>query len=92
MEWLEQAAQLCLVLGFCGGVFNYIVIRPLNDSIKALGEIVNDLRSDLKYNNERLNQLEGAIDRIEKAVVTAHARIDKFLHEGGDTHGDLGHR
>lgn len=68
MEWLEQAAQLCLVLGFCGGVFNYIVIRPLNDSIRVLSESVTQLHADLKYNNERLNHLEGALERAWKRL------------------------
>lgn len=92
MEWLEQAAQLCLVLGFCGGVFNYIVIRPLNDSIRALADSVSDLRADIKSNNARLSMLEGAVERIEKAVEMAHARIDKALLGGDDNHHDkFGH-
>lgn len=92
MEWLEQAAQLCLVLGFCGGVFNYIVIRPLNDSIRALADSVSDLRADIKSNNARLSMLEGAVERIEKAVEMAHARIDKALLGGVDNHHDkFGH-
>lgn len=91
MEWLEQAAQLCLVLGFCGGVFNYIVIRPLNDSIRALADSVSDLRADIKNSNTRLNMLEGAVERIEKAVEMAHARIDKALLKDGDYHDDVGH-
>lgn len=83
MEWLEQAAQMTIILSFvggvCGAIFNFIVIRPLNTSINHLGEIVSELRNDLKYNSTRLNKLEGALERIEKSVVTAHARIDKFL-------------
>lgn len=97
MEWLEQATQLTIVLSFvggiCGAIFNYVVIRPLSTSIKSLGESVNELRVDLKSNNARLNKLEGAIERIEKAVVTAHARIDKVLYKGGEynEHSDMGH-
>ena len=83
MEWLEQAAQMTIILSFvggvCGAIFNFVVIRPLNTSINHLGEIVGELRNDLKYNSTRLNKLEGALERIEKSVVTAHARIDKFL-------------
>lgn len=97
MEWLEQAAQLTIILSFvggiCGTIFHFVVIRPLSTSIKALGECVNELRTDLKVNNERLNKLEGAIERIEKAVVTAHARIDKHLQKGGEhnEYHDVGH-
>lgn len=91
MEWLEQATQLCLVLGFCGGVFNYIVIKPLNASIQRLGDIIAELRDDLKHNNERINQLEGEVQSLSKAVLKAHSRIDTFLHEGGETHDFVGH-
>lgn len=100
MSWLEQAAQLTIILSFvggvCGTIFHFVVIRPLSTSIKTLGDCVNELRTDLKTSNERLNRLEGAMERVEKAVVTAHARIDNFLHKEGDSHGyeihDMGHR
>ena len=85
-SWLEQAAQLCLVLGFCGAVFNYIVIRPLNDSLRDLGEVIADLRADLKHNNERLNHLEGEVSEIKYALQKAHDRIDEFLREGAKSH------
>lgn len=91
MNWLEQAAQLTVVLGFCGAVFNYVVIRPLNDSIRKLGTIISDLREDIKHNNERLNRLEGEVAKIEQAVVTAHKRIDKFLNTEATSHEKLGH-
>ena len=77
--WLEQAAQLTIVLSFCGVLFNYVVIRPLNDSIRRLGDVIADLREDLKHNNERLNRLEGKFAKLEQALITAHKRIDEFL-------------
>lgn len=80
--WREQAAQLCLVLGFCGAVFNYVVIRPLNTSIQNLGEVVNELREYLRRDNERLNQLEGKVKELSYALQKAHDRIDEFLHKG----------
>lgn len=84
--WLEQAAQLCLVLGFCGTVFNYIVIRPLNDSIRRLGDVIDELREDLKQNNERLNQLEGKVQELAYALQKAHDRIDEFLRREAARH------
>lgn len=85
-SWLEQAAQLTIVLGFCGAIFNYIVIRPLNDSIQRLGDVINDLREDLKANNERLNRLEGEQREIKYALQKAHDRIDEFLRKGATHH------
>ena len=84
--WLEQAAQLCLVLGFCGTVFNYAVIRPLSNSIQKLSDVVDDLREDWKCNNERLNQLEGKVKEISYALQKAHDRIDEFLRQKATRH------
>lgn len=91
MIWLEQAAQLTIVLTFLGALFAFAVLRPLNESIKELRMAINGLRDDFKHNNERLNRLEGAVAKLEQAVVTAHARIDKFLHEEATTVERLGY-
>lgn len=85
MEWLEQAAQLTVVLTFLGGLFAFVVLRPLNETLKDLRIAIDKLSAIQNAQNERLNRLEGAVERIEKAVVTAHARIDKYLHERGKT-------
>lgn len=84
--WLEQAAQLTIVLGFCGAAFNYVVIHPLNDSIRRLGDVIADLREDLKQNNERLNQLEGKVKELAYALQKAHDRIDDFLRQEASHH------
>ena len=86
LTWLEQAAQLCLVLGFCGTVFNYAVIRPLSISIQKLSDVVDDLREDWKRNSERLNRLEGTVAKIEQSVVIAHKRIYEFLRQEASHH------
>ncbi|MBR1804851.1 MAG: hypothetical protein IJ774_00535 [Selenomonadaceae bacterium] len=78
-SWLEQAAQLTIVLSFCGVLFNYVVIRPLNDSIRRLGDAIDNLREDLKQNKEQLNRLRGEVDEIKYALQKAHDRIDEFL-------------
>lgn len=62
-------------------VFNYIVLRPLNESLRRLSTILADIRGDLNKDRERLNRLEGEVAKIEQAVVTAHKRIDEFLHK-----------
>lgn len=84
--WLEQAAQLTIVLGFCGAVFNYVVIHPLNKSIQNLGQVIADLRDDLKHSNERLNLLEGKVQELAYALQKAHDRIDELLHKEAARH------
>lgn len=84
--WLEQAAQLTIVLGFCGAVFNYVVIHPLNASLRNLGEVIADLRNDLKNSNERLHLLEGKVKELSYALQKAHDRIDEFLRKEAAHH------
>lgn len=89
MEWLEQAAQLTIVLGFLGGVFSKFVISPLNETLKDLRIAIAKLSDIQNLQNDRLNRLEAAVERVEKAVTKAHARIDKHL--GGGESNDLGY-
>ncbi|MBR4384526.1 MAG: hypothetical protein IKP64_13335 [Selenomonadaceae bacterium] len=81
LNWLEQAAQLTIVLGFCGGVFSYLVIRPLNESIKRVEEVLAGIREDLKNDNTRINRLEGEVLEIKYGMQKAHDRLDALLKE-----------
>ena len=81
LTWLEQAAQLTIVLGFCGAVFNYVVIHPIKESINRVGVVLGDIRDHLRQDSERLTRLEGEVAKIEQSVVTAHKRIDEFLQK-----------
>lgn len=92
MDWLEQGAQLTIILTFLGGLFSYFIIRPLNDTLKDLRVAIGKLSDIQHMQNERLNRLEGAVERVEHAVSSAHARIDKFLGEKGGGCHDVGHR
>ena len=83
MEWLEQAAQLTVVLTFLGGLFAHFVMKPLNDTLKDLRVAIAKLSDVQHLQNERLNRLESALERVESSIASAHARIDKLLHKGG---------
>lgn len=91
MEWLEQAAQLTVILTFLGGLFSYFVMKPLNDTLKDLRVAIGKLSDVQHLQSDRLNRLEGAVERLEKAILNAHDRIDKFLGEGGNRHDNMGH-
>ena len=75
-----------IVLGFCCTVFKHIVIRPLDDSIRRLGDVIDNLREDLKQNKEQLNRLRGEVDEIKYALQKAHDRIDEFLRKEASHH------
>lgn len=91
MDWLEQAVHLTIILTFLGGLFAKFIMHPLNETLKGLKEAINGLKETQNMQNTRLNRLESAMERIEKAVITAHARIDRLLQEGGERI-ELGHR
>ena len=46
-EWLQMAASLVSVLMLCGVIFNFSVIKPLNQSVRSLQECVDHLRRQL---------------------------------------------
>lgn len=50
------------------------------------GDVIADLREDLKHNNERLNQLEGKVKELAYALQKAHDRIDEFLRKEASHH------
>lgn len=81
LTWLEQAAQLTIVLGFCGAAFNYIVMHPLNESLKRLSNILAEIRADLNKDKERIHLLEGKVQELAHALQKAHDRIDEFLRK-----------
>lgn len=90
MDWLEQAAQLTIVLTFLGGMFAHFVMKPLNDTLKDLRVAIAKLSDVQHLQNERLNRLESTLERVEKSLASAHARIDKILQKGGKLN-DLRH-
>lgn len=38
-EWLQMAASLVSVLMLCGVIFNFSVIKPLNESVRSSGTV-----------------------------------------------------
>ena len=46
-EWLQMAASLVSVLMLCGVIFNFSVIKPLNESVRSLRDCIAELRRQL---------------------------------------------
>lgn len=53
---------------------------------RVSGDVIADLREDLKHNNERFNKLRGEVDEIKYALQKAHDRIDEFLRKEASHH------
>ena len=86
MSWLEQAAQLTIVLGFLGTVFTFAVVRPLQSSMEDLKTAITGLREDLNLYADRIHILELDVTelkvhnkslerRIEALEATSHERL-----------------
>lgn len=82
MDELNNAATASIVLGFCGGVFSYFILRPLNNAIVELRAAVKELRSELRLGEERRHNLELKIAEIDQRAKAAHNRLDEIVKRG----------
>jgi F0F1-type ATP synthase membrane subunit b/b' len=82
LEILNNVATASVVLGFCGGVFSYFILRPLNNAIVELRVAVRELRSDLRTAEERRQQLEIKVAEIDQRAKAAHNRLDEMIKRG----------
>ena len=78
-EQLEVIVEMIAIVSFCCGVVNYTVIKPLRASIDTLaGEVhdlktvldeiddkVDNLRTDVTLNSNKITFLEGRVGRLE---------------------------
>lgn len=69
LEWLSVMAQSTIVITFIGGVFSYVVLKPLNKSIQKLDGSIDGL--DDKY-----RELNVRLVKNEESTKSAHHRID----------------
>jgi F0F1-type ATP synthase membrane subunit b/b' len=82
LEILNNVATASIVLGFCGGVFSFFILRPLNNAIVELRVAVKELRSDLRTAEERRQQLEVKVAEIDQRAKAAHNRLDEIVKRG----------
>ncbi len=82
MEILNNVATASVVLGFCGGVFSYFILKPLNNAIVELRVAVKELRSDLRTAEERRHNMEIKMAEIDQRAKAAHDRLDEIVKRG----------
>ena len=82
---LNEIVSYTVIISFSAAVVQYVVIRPLQASISALGEAVSSLRSLLQDIECRLNtetrNLDTRLVCIEESCKSAHKRIDTLERE-----------
>ena len=84
MSMIETAAQIAAIAAVIGAAFSYTILRPLNASIKALKEAVDEMRAEMKESNRQRQGLEVHLAEVDQSVRSAHHRIDALE---GRSHG-----
>lgn len=84
MNLFETAAQIAAIATVIGAAFSYAVLRPLNNSIKALQQTIDEMRAEMKESREQRQELEVHLAEVDQSVRSAHHRIDALE---GRAHG-----
>ncbi len=85
LDIVNMIAQSVVIAGFLTGAFSYIVLTPLNKSIEGLRTIVQELKDELRYSEQRRHELQERVAKVEASAASAHHRLDRLdnLVEGG---------
>ena len=86
MEILNMIAQSVVIAGFLTGAFSYIVLTPLNKSIEGLRTIVQELKDELRYSEQRRHELQERVAKVEASAASAHHRLDRLDNLVGGAH------
>ena len=84
MSVLEALAQIAAIAAVIGAAFSFAVLRPLNNSIKALQKTIDEMRSEMKESRKKRQELEVHLAEVDQSVRSAHHRIDALE---GRAHG-----
>lgn len=84
MSVLTTIAQIAAIAAVIGTAFSFAVLRPLNASIKALKETIDEMRAEIKEGREQRQEIEVHLAEVDQSVRSAHHRIDALE---GRAHG-----
>lgn len=86
VEWVQVAGSLVSVLMLCGIIFNFSVIKPLNESVRGLRDCIVELRRQLTDTEAKRQKMAERLSRVEESAEHAHHRLDVMeqrQHEQG---------
>lgn len=86
LDIVNMIAQSVVIAGFLTGAFSYIVLTPLNKSIEGLRTIVQELKDELRYSEQRRHELQERVAKVEASAASAHHRIDRLDNLIGGAH------
>ena len=75
---LDAIVKIITIISFGAAVVNYVVIRPLQNSIGTLKEALNKLDSLLNEVQKKEIVLEERVAHVEESAKSAHKRIDSI--------------
>ena len=76
MEWLEVIGPVTALMGILGMIFNFSVIRHLNEAIRNLSNTIDVMRAQLHEVDEKRQDMAVRLASVESSVKSAHHRID----------------
>jgi chromosome segregation ATPase len=77
MESLVQMAGVIVgILGLCGVIFNYAVIKPLSASIQELRELIESTQAYIRGVEEKRQNMAERLAKVEESAKSAHHRLD----------------
>lgn len=83
-DWMQMIGTVVSVLMLCGIIFNYSVVKPLNESVQGLRECVVELRRQLIDTESKRQKMAERLSRVEVSTEQAHHRLDaieQWQHE-----------
>jgi septal ring factor EnvC (AmiA/AmiB activator) len=86
LDIVNMIAQSVVIAGFLTGAFSYIVLTPLNKSIESLRTIVQEMKDELRYSEQRRHELQERVAKVEASTASAHHRIDRLDNLIGGAH------
>jgi septal ring factor EnvC (AmiA/AmiB activator) len=86
LDIVNMIAQSVVIAGFLTGAFSYIVLTPLNKSIESLRTIVQEMKDELRYSEQRRHELQERVAKVEASAASAHHRIDRLDNLVGGAH------
>lgn len=76
MEWLGIIGPVTALLVALGALFNFSVIKPLNDAIKNLSKTIEHMQMQLHDVDEKWQVQAERLAKVESSAASAHHRID----------------
>lgn len=75
-RWISMAGSLVSVITLCGVLFNYSVIKPLNQAVTSLRQSVDCLRAQLRDTEQKRQGMAERLSRVEEMADHALHRLD----------------